>query len=256
MYEYDHIIDWAQTHQHVADEITLLCDQHHREKTNGLLPRSVVGDANAAPFNLRAGASAPYNLHYSGEQCESAVGSNQVTSSTAADCAAVLVDGVPLVAFRFEDGHYLLNVMLFDEQNELVLRILDNELVYVPTPWDIEFVGTRLIIRSAARNIFIDIKFEPPARVVLDRGRLLLNGVELIIRPDYLLLVNNRGLFRENTAVNVPVTFNLGVDGRDVPSAVRCPAIPRYGVNREEALAWARENVGLSGDDLLSDGPS
>jgi hypothetical protein len=38
LYEYDHILGWSNVQRHVAEEITLLCDMHHREKTNGLLP--------------------------------------------------------------------------------------------------------------------------------------------------------------------------------------------------------------------------
>ncbi|MGU5889575.1 hypothetical protein, partial [Aeromonas hydrophila] len=57
LYEYEHMEEWANVKRHVAEEITLLCDQHHREKTGGLLPKEVVRDANKNPFNLRKGVS-------------------------------------------------------------------------------------------------------------------------------------------------------------------------------------------------------
>ena len=47
LYEYDHMLGWAQAQEHAANEITLLCDQHHREKTNGLLPSGAVRAAMA-----------------------------------------------------------------------------------------------------------------------------------------------------------------------------------------------------------------
>ena len=40
LYEYEHMKEWAIVREHVADDITLLCDQHHREKTSGLLPKN------------------------------------------------------------------------------------------------------------------------------------------------------------------------------------------------------------------------
>ena len=66
LYEYEHLLGWANVKRHVAEEITLLCDQHHREKTAGLLPIEKVREANKMPHNLREGVSKPYDLHYSG----------------------------------------------------------------------------------------------------------------------------------------------------------------------------------------------
>ena len=109
-----------------------------------------------------------------------------------------MIDGEPLVWFSFEDGHYLLNVTLFDRTNHLILLIKQNELVYSSSPWDIEFVGRRLIIRAAARDIFIDLTFEPPNTVRFTRGHFLFNGVEFLIRPNYAMIVNNRTFFRGN----------------------------------------------------------
>jgi hypothetical protein len=80
LYEYDHLLWWANVQRHVAEEITLLCDMHHREKTNGLLPLERVIAANRDPFNLRQGVSKPYNLHYSGDECGIILGSNRFTT--------------------------------------------------------------------------------------------------------------------------------------------------------------------------------
>lgn len=29
IYEYDHIVNWSETHHHKAEELTLLCSKHH-----------------------------------------------------------------------------------------------------------------------------------------------------------------------------------------------------------------------------------
>ncbi len=57
LYEYDHLLGWANVKRHVAEEITLLCDKHHREKTAELLPIEHVREANKTPYNLREGVS-------------------------------------------------------------------------------------------------------------------------------------------------------------------------------------------------------
>ena len=60
LYQYDHLLGWANVHRHLAGEITLLCDQHHREKGAGLLPNEVIIEANRIPHNLKTGVSKPY----------------------------------------------------------------------------------------------------------------------------------------------------------------------------------------------------
>ena len=64
LYEYDHLTGWANVYEHVAEDITLLCDQHHKEVTNGLLPREKVFEANKSPYNLKYGLCSPLLLHY------------------------------------------------------------------------------------------------------------------------------------------------------------------------------------------------
>jgi hypothetical protein len=76
LYEYDHLLGWANVQRHLAEEITLLCDQHHREKGAGLLPNEVIIEANRRPHNLKTGVSKPYDLHYSGSECEIVMGGN------------------------------------------------------------------------------------------------------------------------------------------------------------------------------------
>jgi len=108
LYEYEHMLGFATVQRHVAEEITLLCDQHHRERTNGLLSIEAVREANASPFNFMAGVSRPYDLHFEGDECEVQIGSNRFTMQRIADgivLIPVMVDGIPLIAFTLGDGH-------------------------------------------------------------------------------------------------------------------------------------------------------
>jgi hypothetical protein len=235
IYEYDHMEGWAETHRHVAEEITLLCDRHHREKTVGLLPLERVVSANENPFNITSGVSSPYSLHYSGGSSRIVVGGNESVAEADADHFGVLIDGVVIVGFRFEDGQALLNMQLFDELNDLALQIFDNELIYSSGPWDIEFTGRRLIIRSEPRDIFIDTVFEVPSTVRIERGRLLLNGVELKIRPDSVLLVNTNATYSGGYTEGPPAALSVGVRPPGIRAAFSSYGVPRYRVERSEA---------------------
>lgn len=60
------MIEFSKTNSHEAENITLLCPNHHAEKTRKVLPLELIREANNSPFNLRQGYTSPYKLHYSG----------------------------------------------------------------------------------------------------------------------------------------------------------------------------------------------
>jgi hypothetical protein len=247
LYEYEHLKGWADVHEHVEEDITLLCDQHHREKTSGLLPPDQVAAANAAPYNLTAGASKPYDLHFAGSRCEIVIGTNRAVADPlpggAAMCA-LMIDGVSMAHFRVSDDHLLLSLRVFDEVNRLVLLVIDNQLVYSMAPWDIELVGRKLVVREAAGRILADIEFDPTGgKIVVDRGRFLLNGVELLVTPRYALVTNNRLLFSRNQIMGGTFALVVGPMAVEVPCAVRIPQIPRYLGDSDAAKRWADEQM-------------
>ncbi|MGF1689641.1 hypothetical protein [Photobacterium kagoshimensis] len=246
LYEYEHMEEWAVVKRHVADEITLLCDQHHREKTGGLLPIEVVRAANNTPFNLREGNSKPYNLHFAGTEATIEIGSNSFTckdNGYGTAMVPVSVDGTPLIGLILADGHLLLNLVVFDEYNAPVLHIKNNQLIYSTSPWDIQLVGKKLTIREAHKKILFEIEFFPPNRVVINRGRLLRNGVEILIRPSNILVTNNSTLLSDCHAHNCYGGLIIGYHEKPVGGFMALQSVPRYLGDRTEALKFERESL-------------
>jgi hypothetical protein len=244
LYEYEHMEEWALVERHVAEEITLLCDQHHREKTGGLLPKEAVREANANPFNLQEGVSKPYTLHFSGKQAEVIIGGNSFTCDDqgyGTVMVPISVDGIALVAFILGDGHLLLNLVAFDECNAPVLHIKNNQLYYSTTPWDIRLVGTTLTIREGHRKILIEVEFEPPDRVKVSRGRFLRNGVEVLVRPDNILITNNAFYISGCHAHNCHGGLILGHHQKPMSGFMAVQNIPRYLGDRKAALQFEKE---------------
>lgn len=242
IYEYDHLLGWANVRRHEASEITLLCPNHHEEKTAGLLPNEKVLEANQDPFNLRSGSTSPYTLHYSGDVYFINVGSlvyggRAMGARTVAQ--AIRIDGEPLISVTLEDGHFLLSLRVYDRQGGLVLRINDNELVLNVYSWDIELVGKRLTIRQAARDILFDIVFQPPSTVIIQRGWILRNGVEIMILPDMLMVLNTMNYFIHTTIV-APTGLIIDDDRHDLSAAVAIDDVPREDWDRPEAIRFAR----------------
>jgi hypothetical protein len=107
--------------------------------------------------------------------------------------------------------------------------------------WDIEIVGTRLIIREASRNTLFDIRFVPPAKVVVKRGRFLRNGIELLITPNWCAFLNNCFLFQRVGIINCGAGLILGEDATSMGAVFRFSGIPREGWDRASAIRWARQ---------------
>lgn len=248
LYDYDHILGWANVKRHVADEITLLCNQHHGEKHRGLLPNEEVIEANKNPFNFRTGATTPYDLRYSGNECEALIGGNRFTTQDqgyGTKMVPISVDDTPLLGFVLTDGHLLLNLAIFDEYNSLVLHIKNNQLRFSTNPWDVQLVGRNLVIREASRKILVDIRFEVPNRIVIDRGRFLRNGVEVLIRPNHLVITNNAMIFSDNAANNVPYGLLIGPHTNQIGGCcIGITTVPRYLGDNTETLRWIRETFG------------
>ncbi len=235
---------WALVQRHVAEEITLLCDQHHREKTGGLLPKEVLKEANTNPYNLRKGVSKPYTLHFSGKQAEVEIGGNSFTCEDqgyGTIMVPISVDNGPLVGLILGDGHLLLNLVVFNECNVPVLHIKNNQLYYSVIPWDIQLVGTTLTIREAHRKILLEIEFVPSEKVIINRGRFLRNGVEVLVRPNNILITNNSSYISGCRAHNCHGGLILGHHENKMSGFMAIEGIPRYLGDRKEALKFEKE---------------
>jgi hypothetical protein len=255
LYEYDHLLGWANVQRHEVDEITLLCDRHHREKTNGLLPNEVVEEANKEPFNLRNGVTTPYALHYSGNKFEFQLGPLFFGDDDIPPDAvfqAVRIDGAPILAVQFEDGHYLLHMNLFDSANRHVVRIVENELVMNLSSWDIEFVGRTLTVREGHGNILMEIEFDAPNRVRVKRGRFLRNGAELVVRPEWVALLNTGNVWQDVYMTGFYVGITIGIDDPGINAIHGVEYVDRY-VGRAQMLETLRRELAATGLPQLSD---
>ncbi len=183
IYEYEHMEEWAKVKRHRAEEITLLCPNHHSEKTKGRIPVFVIKEANKNPFNNREDFSKPSNLYYSGTELKIKMGVlNFVLDSTRQNqFIPLVIDRLPIIFINVIDNNIFINLNLFNEKNELILKIIDNELIYSNNFWDIEYVGTKLTFRNGSGKIFLEIDFEVPNKLTISRGSIFYNGINIKI---------------------------------------------------------------------------
>lgn len=247
LYEYHHMAHYRESKRHVASEITLLCDKHHKECTNLLLTDKQIVDANENPFNLQHGVSSPYDLHFEGDEFTCVIGKNRFTSSLRTKNQAVIIpisiDEIDLIYFIIEsNGNIYLYVNIFDENNLSILTIIENRLAYRTNAWDIKFKGSTLTVREGDRKIFFEIKFEPPNQITISRARLLCNGVELLVRKSHIYVANSESLFVENYIQNCAYGIKIGRNQLGLGCGVKMDAARNY-LPRIEVLRSERKSV-------------
>jgi trigger factor len=242
--------------RHQEDEILLLCPHHHAEKTKGLLTDEIIRAANEDPFNLRNGVTTPYTLLFAGNDYHFDIGTNTFSGNLDRDGSfvqPVRIDGTPILGVRLEDSHYLLNLYIADESGRIVMTIIDNELVFSSWVWDVEFVGRRIIVREGFRKVLIDIEFNPPEGLRIRRGRLLWNGIELLITEKWAAILNNRLLLNGVSVNGCATGLVLGSDRERFGTAFRFDGIKRRDWNRADAIQWVKKTASDSGIGELED---
>jgi hypothetical protein len=193
IYDYHHIDDWADVKKHEPTRITLLCDHHHRRATSGLLSREQVEEANANPINVRRGVTSPETLAFEGDTCDIAVGGGLFFGTSGGNfvCAPLVVQGIPLIGVSVADGHFLLDVLLLEDDQTPLLKIVKNELVITTGQWDVEFIGRTLSLRNAPRQITLEIELTPPSRLAIKRGFFYARGSAIRVDPSSITLINS-----------------------------------------------------------------
>jgi len=246
--DYHHIVPFAECQAHEASNLTALCSNHHREATNGLLTIDAVRAADAAPINRTRGVSSPFHLHFSGTEISFGIGNNRVSGGFShpdgsVAFVALSVDDCDLLWFRVDNlGRVFMNATLLDHCNLPVLAILENTLVFRTDGWDLVFQGHSLVLRNAPRNIFLEIEFVPPHHIRIVRGRLLCNGVELLVDSEGFLVVNSGQIIKNSCISGGAIGIQLGRNDRGLPSCIGTPpgSLNRYGINRDAMIVEAR----------------
>jgi hypothetical protein len=161
IYEYHHIVEHADGGADTADNLMLLCPNDHSLATQGGFPQAEQRRYKSEPYNVRRGYVAGL-LAVTQSTCVVEIGRGVLF---AGEGAWLTVGGDPLLSLRIaEDGQLLLSVTLYDEADELIAEIADNEWIAGdPKPWDIEAAHRRLKLRLAPRKVAlsIDARLEP-----------------------------------------------------------------------------------------------
>lgn len=218
LYEYEHMLKWSVVKRHVASEITLLCRFHHGQRTNELLPADVVRQANQNPYNLVVGKTASVGLYFSGKEVEIKIGGNSFSLREMRDgefLCPIVIDRKKIISFTLQGGMLFLDLNFYDQDNNLILKVVKNEIVISSGVWDIEWIAKKLTIRNSPKRIFLELSLEPPGLVIIERGVVMYNGIEFVIGRDYIFNSNKFHIVSGMSFANIPYGLSCGEPPKD-----------------------------------------
>ncbi len=222
IYEYDHVPGYERVKRHRADELTLLCPQHHSEKTKGLLPLDRVLAADRKPFNRQQPETSPYSLWFDGASPEIILGTQLFTCDDSRRPTAmvpILINKQAPFGFTLDNGGMTLNLDARDSRNERVLLICESELIIATGTWDATFVGSTLTIWEESRRLVLCLEMTPPRRITITRYTIDTGGVKIDVDPTKLE-ISSPSLPRLAVEGSGTICANIGVLVGEHPKAL------------------------------------
>lgn len=220
IYQYDHIEEFSTVQEHKADNITLLCPNHHQDKTSGRISKEIIKQKTANPFNRNQHFSTPYRLFMGGDSVNLRVGGNQYIfdfSPTINRFDAVRVNGKSIVGITNEEGNLLLDLCMTDREGNEILVVRSGELEISAGVWDFQCEGNSIKIRSQPRNIEFDMLLSDDG-VQINRGYYSQPPLALEILPDeHIIWPNNN---RMSGCIIADCRVGLDINSRNMAIGV------------------------------------
>ncbi|EOG7617962.1 hypothetical protein ACLIND_003456 [Vibrio cholerae] len=176
LYDYEHFApDFKDAKFHDPDGITLLCMQCNQKRNRKVLSVESVIRANENPKCLSQGF-ANEAFDFGSDPIEV-----QFAGVSFIECPTLIeVDGISVLSIKnpsLPNEPYLLSGRFCDDAGEATLKIEDNVWSVGADCWDVECEGATITIRKDLGNIVLELRSEPPHKLVVERLDMEFEGV-------------------------------------------------------------------------------
>ena len=179
--QYDHLsMKFKDARSHDPKDIVLLCASHHARKTSRQLSEETIRKAADKPKALEEGFTFGA-LDVGTDPPEITLGEMTCTNVT----NLFEVDGVCLFSVAPPErlgAPYRVSARLTNSRGVEVLRIVENEFQAMVGNWDFTVIGQVLTIRRAAADIILELRTDPPNRLVVSRLDMRYRRARMSIR--------------------------------------------------------------------------
>jgi len=197
VYTYEHIDPvFTEAKEHNPDNMCLLCPNHQRDATDGVLSKSEIADAYnhiQSTENIKEP-----NRHGFFDLVGSKSAIIQIGSTTFTEYSSIInVDGTDLLSFKRSSGNkssFQINAKFFDDEGYELFRIKNNEWIGNSQFWDVDIVGTSLKIRRKKGEVLFSVNkdlslnklnithlnmWAPPFHIKTEKKQLLVGQYDL-----------------------------------------------------------------------------
>lgn len=192
-FEYDHIVEYNLVKRHEEENLTLLCLDHHGRKTRGLLPTSTIRSANAEPYAIKHPEALREMLYFKKESAVIKIATNSIRVSMSEGrmiIPFILYKRIPFY-FRVENGNLLLNGEFHDKDGNRLVHIEENEIQYLRQDYDIEKVGSKIIIRKEKRDIIFCVNVNPEDAIIdIEVAIFIYGGISICLEKNELKITS------------------------------------------------------------------
>lgn len=209
------MIAWAKVKEHRAENITLLCLDHHGQKTRGTLAPETVIAKNRNPWiNSNSGESKSNSVDLS-EIDTVQLGSNTAKLVSAQEMVVLQIDDLPIISMSKEVNEpSRFNLDLRNRSDEPILTVERNEVNHYSDVWDVQWKDSVLRLRSQPYRVILDVKFFPPGKVWVRSGRFFHAGAEVLVQGSEVKLGGGGDIATGLYAQDPEVMFAIGDPAR------------------------------------------
>ena len=188
--DYEHIVPWSECRSHDAENIVLLCTEHHREVTANRIAKERLEDARLAPFARHPQRRATYSFEIAPQRVFHA-GGNLIYLNGISPFHIILAEDGPVATIEFEYGFPLSSLRLLDPFRVPMLLVCRNEVIINSEMiWDVELTGTNFIVRKGKGDIVLHIVLDS-GMFVLERAKMRAGKADIEVLGSRLV-VNHR----------------------------------------------------------------
>lgn len=184
---YEHIEpEFHEAASHDPEKMAYLCEGCHSRVTRKFWSKQKIKQARANPVCIQNG-----RCHDALDICQDDdlilwIGSTRVVGIK----TIFKVDDTTLLSIEPPEqpgAPYRLSGEFYDDEGNLLFRIIRNEWFGESKNWDIECIGGRIIIRTKPRNVSLQLLSNPPNGIIVEKMNMLYKDARIYLDSFYRL---------------------------------------------------------------------
>jgi len=183
LYQYEHIDPlFMQAKEHNPECICCLCGSCHEKVTRGHISKELVKAAYSRiqkqPMKMVEPPVGPLDFHDG--NVELVIGGLVYSPAVRTILRYNGSDLIRIFPSTHSDEPGRISAILTDDKGVIVLRLEKNEWIGSLHSWDIEIVGQQLTIRRKNKRIVLQIRLDPPGRIVVEHLDMRIHDSHII----------------------------------------------------------------------------